>query len=61
MAYLGEVSWCILSVDDIVLINETCDKVNVRLEERRQIMEFNWFRLKRTKTIFGVQVQICNT
>lgn len=50
-----EVPWCLLFVDDIVLIEETRDGVNERSEGWRQIMESKGFRLNKTKTeLFGV-------
>ena len=45
-----EVSWCMLFVDDIVLIDETWTKVNDRLETWRHALESNEFKLSRTKT-----------
>ncbi|KAG5591582.1 hypothetical protein H5410_042096 [Solanum commersonii] len=45
-----EVPWCMLFVDDIVLIDETRDRVNARLEVWRQALESKGFRLSRTKT-----------
>ncbi|XP_070022097.1 uncharacterized protein [Nicotiana sylvestris] len=46
----GEVPWCMLFADDIVLINETRCGVNERLEVWRQALESKGFRLSRTKT-----------
>nr|XP_016502668.1 PREDICTED: uncharacterized protein LOC107820839 [Nicotiana tabacum] len=45
----GEVPWCMLIADDIVLIDETRCGVNKRLEVWRQILESNGFKLSRTK------------
>ncbi|XP_049369420.1 uncharacterized protein LOC125834308 [Solanum verrucosum] len=45
-----KVPWCMLFVDDIVLIDETRDKVNARLEVWRRTLESKGFRLSRTKT-----------
>ncbi|KAG5631776.1 hypothetical protein H5410_003493 [Solanum commersonii] len=45
-----EVPWCMLFADDIVLIDETRDRVDVRLEVWRQALESKGFRLSRTKT-----------
>ncbi|KAG5615078.1 hypothetical protein H5410_014902 [Solanum commersonii] len=44
-----EVPWCMLFADDIVLIDETRDKVNARLEVWRQALESKGFMLSRTK------------
>ncbi|XP_015158730.1 uncharacterized protein [Solanum tuberosum] len=44
------VPWCMLFADDIVLIDETRDRVNARLEVWRQTLESKGFRLSRTKT-----------
>ncbi|XP_070040439.1 secreted RxLR effector protein 78-like [Nicotiana tomentosiformis] len=46
----GEVPWCMLFADDIVLIDETCSGVNARLEVWRQTLESKGFKLSRTKT-----------
>nr|XP_009798998.1 PREDICTED: uncharacterized protein LOC104245128 [Nicotiana sylvestris] len=46
----GEVPWCMLFVDNIVLIDETRGNVNERLEVWRQALEFKGFKLCRTKT-----------
>nr|XP_009771251.1 PREDICTED: uncharacterized protein LOC104221815 [Nicotiana sylvestris] len=46
----GEVSWCMLFVDDIVLIDEMRSGVNKRLEVSRQTLESKGFKLSRTKT-----------
>nr|XP_009797521.1 PREDICTED: uncharacterized protein LOC104243936 [Nicotiana sylvestris] len=46
----GEVPWCMLFADDIVLIDEMRGGVNERLEEWRQTLESKDFKLSRTKT-----------
>ncbi|XP_070002725.1 uncharacterized protein [Nicotiana sylvestris] len=46
----GEVPWCMLFADDIVLIDETRSGVNARLEVWRQTLESKGFKLSRTKT-----------
>ncbi|XP_070022785.1 secreted RxLR effector protein 78-like [Nicotiana sylvestris] len=46
----GEVPWCMLFADDIVLIDETRSRVNARLEVWRQTLESKGFKLSRTKT-----------
>ncbi|XP_070005926.1 uncharacterized protein [Nicotiana sylvestris] len=46
----GEVSWCMLFADDIVLIDETRGDVNGRLEIWRQVLESKGCKLSRTKT-----------
>ncbi|XP_060182159.1 uncharacterized protein LOC132611807 [Lycium barbarum] len=48
----GEVSWCMLFADDIVLIDESWNGVNARLEVWRQTLELKGFKLSRTKTEF---------
>ena len=45
-----EVPWCMLFADDTILIDETRDGVNARLEVWRQTLESKGFRLSRTKT-----------
>lgn len=39
-----------LFADDIVLIDETCNRANVRLEVWRQTLQSKGFMLSRTKT-----------
>ncbi|XP_059310768.1 uncharacterized protein LOC132062156 [Lycium ferocissimum] len=46
----GEVPWCMMFADDIVLINESRGGVNARLEVWRQTLESKGFKLSRTKT-----------
>ncbi|XP_060202855.1 uncharacterized protein LOC132631279 [Lycium barbarum] len=46
----GEVPWCMLFVDDIVLIDELRSGVNARLEVWRQTLESKSFKLSRTQT-----------
>ncbi|XP_059285302.1 uncharacterized protein LOC132038635 [Lycium ferocissimum] len=45
----GEVPWCMLFADDIVLIDETCSGVNAKLEGWRHTLESKRFKLSRTK------------
>ncbi|KAM3382160.1 hypothetical protein P3S68_007733 [Capsicum galapagoense] len=49
-AYPGEVPWCMLFADDVVLIDETRGGVNDKLELWRQTLESKGFRVSRTKT-----------
>nr|XP_033515447.1 secreted RxLR effector protein 78-like [Nicotiana tomentosiformis] len=46
----GEVTWCILFADDIVLIDEMNYGVNARLEVCRETLKFKGFKLSRSKT-----------
>ncbi|XP_060210721.1 uncharacterized protein LOC132637683 [Lycium barbarum] len=46
----GEVTWCMLFADDIVMIDETRRGVNARLEVWRQTLQSKVFRFSRTKT-----------
>ncbi|KAF3624282.1 putative pre-mRNA-processing factor 6-like [Capsicum annuum] len=46
----GEVPWCMLFADDVVLIDETWVCVNEKLEVWRQTLESKGFRLSRSKT-----------
>ncbi|XP_074362390.1 uncharacterized protein LOC141702639 [Apium graveolens] len=44
------VPWCMLFVDDIVIIKETRVAVNITLERWRYILESNGLRISRSKT-----------
>jgi len=46
-----EVPWRMLFVDDIVLINETRDGLNDKLEKGRLTLESRGFRLSRSKKV----------
>ena len=46
----GDIPWCMLFADDVVLVDESQSGVNRKLELWRQILEFKSFRLSRTKT-----------
>ena len=45
-----EILWCTLFADDIVLIDETREGVNTKLERWRDTLEAKGFRLSRSKT-----------
>ena len=45
-----EVPWCMLFADDVVLIDETREGVNAKLELWRGVLESKGFRISRTKT-----------
>lgn len=53
-----EVPWFMLFTDDILLIDETKEGVNDKLEIW-STSEAKGFRLSRSKTVFEVQVQCC--
>ncbi|KAD2806036.1 hypothetical protein E3N88_39413 [Mikania micrantha] len=46
----AHIPWCMLFADDIVLVVETKEKLNVRLEEWRTALEQRGLRISRTKT-----------
>jgi Reverse transcriptase (RNA-dependent DNA polymerase) len=46
----GDIPWCMLFTDDVVLIDESRIGVNQKLELWRQILESKGFRLSMTKT-----------
>ena len=46
----GEIPWCMLFADDVVLIDEGIAVVNRKLELWRRTLKSKWFRLSRTKT-----------
>ena len=45
-----KVSWCMLFADDIVLVDETKEGVNTKLELWRKNLESKGFKLSRKKT-----------
>lgn len=45
-----EVPWCMLFADDVVLIDETREGVNAKLELWRGVLESKGFRISQTKT-----------
>jgi len=46
----GDIPWCMLFADDVVLVDESHAGVNRKLELWRQTLESKGFRLSRTKT-----------
>ncbi|KAG2634318.1 hypothetical protein PVAP13_2NG191006 [Panicum virgatum] len=46
----GEIPWCMLFADDVVLVDESRAGVNRKLELWRRTLESKGFRLSRTKT-----------
>ena len=46
----GDIPWCMLFADDVVLVDETMAGVNRKFELWRQTLESKGFRLSRTKT-----------
>nr|XP_009609243.1 uncharacterized protein LOC104103071 [Nicotiana tomentosiformis] len=46
----GEVPWCMLFADEIVVIDETRGEINAKLEVWRQTLESKGFKLSRPKT-----------
>ena len=46
----GEIPWCMLFADDVVLVDESRVGVNRKLELWRRTLESKGFRLSRTKT-----------
>jgi hypothetical protein len=45
----GDIPWCMLSADDVVLVDESREGVNRKLELWRQSLESKGFRISRTK------------
>ena len=45
----GDIPWCMLFTDDVVLVDESQVEVNRKLELWRQTLESKGFRLSRTK------------
>src|SRR3954464_10815950 len=52
----NEVPWCILSVDDIVLVDETKEGLSRKRDNWREALEKMGFKISRTKT----EYLICN-
>ena len=46
----GEIPWCMLFADDVVLVDQSSVVVNRKLELWRRTLESKGFRLSRTKT-----------
>ena len=46
----GDILWCMLFADDVVLVDESRTGVNQKLELWQQTLESKGFRLGRTKT-----------
>ena len=45
-----EIPWCMLLADDVVLIDETREGVNTKIERWRDTLEVKGFKLSRSKT-----------
>ena len=50
----GDISWCMLFADDIVLVDESRTGVNQKLELWWETLESKGFRLSRTKTEYMI-------
>ena len=46
----GDIPWCMLFADDVVLVDESQTGVNQKLELWRETLKSKGFRLSRTKT-----------
>jgi len=46
----GDILWCMLFADDMMLVDESREGVNRKLELWRHTLESKGFRLSRTKT-----------
>jgi hypothetical protein len=46
----GDIPWCMLFADDVVLVDDNRTRVNRKLELLRQTLESKGFRLSRNKT-----------
>jgi hypothetical protein len=45
----GDISWCMLFVDDVVFVDESREGVNRKVELWKHMLESKGFRLSRTK------------
>ena len=50
----GDIPWCMLFTDDVVLVDESQARVNRKLELWRQTLESKGFRVSRTKTEYMI-------
>jgi hypothetical protein len=46
----GDIPWCMLFVDDVVLVDESRTRVDQKLELWRRTLQTKGFRLSRSKT-----------
>ncbi|XP_071713187.1 uncharacterized protein [Rutidosis leptorrhynchoides] len=46
----GSIPWCLIFADDIVLVSESQDELNIRLEQWRNALEQNGLRISRLKS-----------
>ena len=56
----GDILWCMLFADDVVLVDESRTGVNQKLELWRATLESKGFKLSRTKTEY-MRCNFCNT
>ena len=52
-AIQDEIPWCMLFVDDIILVDETRARVNAKLELWRQTLESRDFKLRLKQSIWS--------
>ncbi|GKD05175.1 hypothetical protein Tco_1180149 [Tanacetum coccineum] len=45
-----DIPWCLIFADDIVLVSESAEGLNIRLENWREVLEDNGLRVSREKT-----------
>ena len=51
-----EIPWCMLFADDIILIDKIIDDINFKLNCWREVLEFKYFKISRTKS----EYVLCN-
>jgi hypothetical protein len=56
----GDIPWCMLFVNDVVLVDDSRTRVNKKLELWRQALESKGFRFSRTKTKY-MRCGFCTT
>lgn len=57
----GDIPWCMLFTDDVVLVDDNRAGINTKLELWRQTLELKGFRLSRTSNLIGIKGYVVAT